>query len=206
MSPTGTGCPERPHLSHGTPGSPAFAPQATGTPALALSSQETAPPAATPPRPTSQTLQPRTRAHLPSSLPTLTLLSGQLSGLYAPRSAQRYPGLLFLCCALCGVRPSTLPASPARPISPPGTSRSSCKTEWSSEELRHRCCFQGGLTPVKSPWSGTCLVRFQRGFGPRRSCDHPPDSVYFVPLFLERLPRLRSVQNVGAAPFLSLPR
>ena len=57
-----------------------------------------------------------------------------------------------------------------------------------------------------SPWSGTCLVRLQRGFGLPCLWDHPPDYVYFVLLFLESLPKLSSVQNVGAAPFLSLPR
>ena len=64
-----------------------------------------------------------------------------------------------------------------------------------------------GLAPLMSPWSGTCLVRLQRGFGILCLWDTLLILyLYFVPLFLEGFPKLSSVKNVEAAPFSSLPR
>lgn len=58
-----------------------------------------------------------------------------------------------------------------------------------------------GLAPLMSPWSGTCLVRLQRGFGILCLWDTLLILyLYFVPLFLEGFPKLSSVKNVEAAP------
>lgn len=131
-------------------------------------------------------------------------------GLYAPRcewSAQRYPDrLLFLCLALWGGLPQHTSASPAH-LSlhqvPPGPR---AKQNGGLKSCGIAALFPGWKHPFYVSLVWDLPGQVTKSLGLRCLWDHPPDYVYFVLLFLESLPKLSSVQNVGAAPFLSLPR
>lgn len=113
----------------------------------------------------------------PTPLPTPTLLSGQLSGT-RPRSAQRYPGLCSCAVLSAGSAPAhflrgRLRLSPHQVPPGPRAKRNGVP----------KSCGIAAVSRVVSPLLslpglGLALVSFE-GFGPRRSCDHPPDSVCF---------------------------